>query len=146
MFCEMEGFINGQQFKKLYEKKYEPLMKKYDLRKIELDVLFFLYSYERYNTARDIATYKCLSKAHVSKAIENLTSRSFISARPGEGDRRQMHLSTTAQAEPILSEIKEVWDHLEVHIYQDISGREREVFMEVLNKIMRNVNLILGDK
>lgn len=145
MFCELEGFINGQRFKRLYEINCEPLMKKYNLKKIELEVLYFLHSYEMYDTAKDIVNYKCLSKAHVSKAIDGLTRNHYIAACSG-ADRRCVHLTVTDQALPIIDEMNRIWAHIEQCVYQNISEHERAVFTEVLNKIVSNVNRILDDK
>jgi len=146
MFCEMEGFINGQQFKRLYEKKCEPLMQKYDLKKIELDVLFFLYSYETYDTAKDIVNFKCLSKAHVSKAIENLSSKNYILTSSDKQDRRCIHLAVTAQAQPVIEEMKRLWENMEYCIYRDISLEERNMFMQIMNRVVTNINSILDEK
>lgn len=146
MFCELEGFINGQQFKKIYEMHCEPLMKKYDLKKIELEVLYFLHSYEKYDTAKDIVNYKCLSKAHVSKAIEGLTDNHYIVTRSDRQDRRCIRLAVTEQALPIIGEMNRIWENMERCIYQNISLEERAVFIEVLNKIISNFNTILEEK
>lgn len=142
MLCEMEGFMNGQQFKKLFEKKCEPLMKKYDLRKIELDILFFLSSYQSYNTAKDIANYKCLSKAHVSKAIDNLTGKNYLVARLVQEDRRCLHLSLTEEAQEVIRDIEFVWKQIHTIIYRDISEQEKCQFMQIMNKILRNINTV----
>lgn len=146
MLCEMEGIINGQQFKRVYEKKCEPLMKKYDLRKIELEVLFFLYSYESYDTAKDIVSQKCLSKAHVSKAIENLAGRHYVMTRSDSQDRRCVHLMVTEEARPILAEMEFLWHELERCMYRNVSDHEQAMFTHVLNKIIGNINEILGEE
>lgn len=145
MFCEMEGFISGQQFKKLYEKKCEPLMKSYNLKKIELDVLFFLYSYEQMNTAKDICTYKCLSKAHVSKAIESLSAQRYLATCPNQTDRRCVQLSITERAVPIMDEMSRIWKNLESCLYSGVEAVELEVFQEVWNKIAANMNRIISE-
>ena len=145
MLCELEGIMNGQQFKRVYERKCEPLMKKYDLRKIELDVLFFLHSYESFDTAKDIVNQKCLSKAHVSKAIENLAERRFVMTSSNSQDRRCVHLSITTEADPILAEMESLWQELERCMYRNVSVDERTVFTSVLNKIARNIDKILGE-
>lgn len=146
MFCEMEGFINGQQFKRLYEKKCEPLMRKYNLKKIELDVLFFLSSNENYDTAKDIVNYKCLSKAHVSKAVEQLTDKRYVITKLDCQDRRCVRLSVTAEAEPVLNDMKRLWEQLESCVYRDITNEEKAMFTDIMNKIVANINLIMGEE
>lgn len=146
MFCELEGFINGQQFKKLYEMNCEPIMKRYNLKKIELEVLYFLHSYEGFDTARDIVNHKCLSKAHVSKAIEGLTEQHYIVTGCDRQDRRCIRLVVTQQALPVIDEMNRIWEKIEDCVYQNITTHERTVFMEVLDKINSNVNKSLDEK
>jgi len=143
MLCEVEGFMNGQQFKKLYEKKCEPLMKKYDLRKIDLDVLFFLSTYKTCDTAKDIASYKCLSKAHVSKAIDNLTSKNYLTSKTNQEDRRCMHLSITEYAKPVIEDIELVWKQINEILYYNISGKEQQQFLHIMNRVLKNINTVL---
>lgn len=145
MFCEMEGFLNGQQIKKLIDKAFEPLMKKYDLKRIELEVLFFLNTYETLDTAKDIVNYKCLSKAHVSKAIEDLSRKHYLAACSCEQDRRCVHLSVTEQAAPIMGEMELIWTNLEHQIYDNISDNERQLLKDIMNKIHHNISRILED-
>ncbi len=66
---KFELLIMGQQFKRLYEKCYDQLMNEYDLKKIDIDVLYFLSHSGEYDTAKDISNFIYVSKAHVSKSI-----------------------------------------------------------------------------
>ena len=50
-----ELLIMGQQFKKLYEKCYGHIMQTYGLKKIDIDVLYFLSHSGKQDTAKDIA-------------------------------------------------------------------------------------------
>ena len=140
MDCIIEGFINGQKFRKIYEKKCECLIVRYDLRKIELDVLFFLNKYEDFDTARDIVKYSCLSKAHVSKAIDNLTKRNYLLASVNKGDRRCFHLSITDEARPIVKELNSIWENLLEVIYEGFSQEEKAVLRRGFIKIVENID------
>lgn len=143
MFCKLECVVNGQQFKQLYEKKCEPLMDKYTLKKVELEILFFLDTYKTCDTAKDIVTHKNFSKAHVSKAIESLTEKQYVTACTNKDDRRCVHLGITKQAEPILSDMHQLWEDLEQCIYQNITEEEKKNFFEVLDRMIININDIL---
>ena len=54
IYQEYEVLTLGTELKKLLEKKSEPLMKKYDLRKIELDILAYLSTNACGDTAKEI--------------------------------------------------------------------------------------------
>jgi MarR family transcriptional regulator for hemolysin len=66
----------------------------------EADVLSFLRQNSEFDTARDIALYRDVSKAYVSGAIEKLIERGFISTQQDKNDRRLQHLSITDKGEP----------------------------------------------
>ena len=72
MTNELELLITGRQFQKMCEREYETIRKKYDLRKVELDMLYFLDYFQEARTAKDIAKMRQVSKAHISSAVENL--------------------------------------------------------------------------
>jgi len=146
MSCELEGFMNGQQFKKLSEKKCEALMSKCNLRKIEIDILFFLSSYNRYNTAKDIVSLKCLSKAHVSKAIENLCHQELIETTMANDDRRCVYLTVTGKAKPILDEINLIQDEIYAIVYAGVSEDEKNLLLKLTKKITDNINAALSNK
>ena len=61
---------------------YEILMasvcEKYDLRKLEYDILLFLYHNPKYHTAADIVRIRKSTKSHVSTALKVLEEKGFI--------------------------------------------------------------------
>ena len=72
-----EIVLSGIQLKKLMEHMELPIMEKYQLRPVELDILVFLY-HSKGNTAKEIMKKKCISKAHISKSIDNLYSKGYV--------------------------------------------------------------------
>jgi MarR family transcriptional regulator for hemolysin len=66
----------------------------------EAVVLSFLRENPEFDTARDIALYREVSRAYVSKAVELLTARGYLEAAPDVKDRRLQHLALTPAAAP----------------------------------------------
>lgn len=139
MTNEFEVFISGQQFKKIFEKEYEKIMDTYNLRKIELDILYFLSNCGPYDTAKDIANIRYISKAHISSAVENLTRRTYIGAREDELDRRCVHLSIMEPAKPIVDQMAEIRNQIFEIAYQGVSEEERRVMQTIIKKIAYNL-------
>ena len=76
---------------------YEILMasvcEKYDLRKLEYDILLFLYHNPKYHTAADIVRIRKSTKSHVSTALKVLEEKGFIekeTAAAGAAGRIQL--------------------------------------------------------
>ncbi len=136
---DFETLLNGQQFKKLYEKMSNLITEKYGLHKIEIEILLFLRN-GKYDTARDIAESKFFSKAHISHSIDYLTECGLLIGVPDEQDRRCIHLVLTSKAEPVCEELIKLKKNLSNILYKDISEEEKQVVMRVAKKIAHNIN------
>lgn len=139
MSYELEILISGQQYKKLYEKEIDVLLSRYELKKIEIEILFCLSSDQPCCTARDIAAFRCLSKAHISKAVENLTGRGFIEVSQDTKDRRCLHLIITESASCIVDEMQAVNRRLTQLVYSGLTEDELAVLEKAAKKITYNI-------
>ena len=126
-----ELLIMGQQFKKLYEKCYGHIMQTYGLKKIDIDVLYFLSHSGKQDTAKDIANLIYVSKAHVSKAIENLHQKALIDLIADPSDRRYVHISISGSGQQIVDEIKQIRAKTEKILFDGISPEDRELLLRL---------------
>lgn len=144
MYQEYEILILGKQLKTLLEKKSLPIMQKYDLRKVELDILSFLAYHRDGDTAKDIMLTKHISKAHISKSLDNLKQRGYIRLEEDIEDHRRVHIFLTANAEPVLQTFLEVRQECKVLLFQNISQIEKDSLHEILKKVQKNIDIELG--
>ena len=135
-----ELLIMGQQFKKLYEKCYGHIMQTYGLKKIDIDVLYFLSHCGKQDTAKDIAKLIYVSKAHVSKAIENLHQKALIDLIADPSDRRYVHIRISASGQQIVDEIKQIRDKTEKILFDGISPEDRELLLRLSYQIADNID------
>ena len=137
---KFELLIMGQQFKRLYEKCYDRLMTKYDLKKIDIDVLYFLSHSGEYDTAKDIANFIFVSKAHVSKSIESLHTKHLIELVSDSSDRRYVHIKITEKGQPVVNEVALIKEKMNSILFHGISSEEKKLIIELTNKIVCNIN------
>lgn len=135
-----ELLIMGQQFKKLYEKCYGHIMQTYGLKKIDIDVLYFLSHSGKQDTAKDIANLIYVSKAHVSKAIENLHQKALIDLITDPSDRRYVHISISGSGQQIVDEIKQIRAKTEKILFDGISPEDRELLLRLSYQIADNID------
>ena len=135
-----ELLIMGQQFKKLYEKCYGHIMQTYGLKKIDIDVLYFLSHSGKQDTAKDFANLIYVSKAHVSKAIENLHQKALIDLIADPSDRRYVHISISGSGQQIVDEIKQIRDKTEKILFDGISPEDRELLLRLSYQIADNID------
>lgn len=139
MLNELDLLMNGHQFKKFLEKNYEDIMKKYDLRKIEIEILNFISNCGENDTARDIATIQYISKAHISNSIDDLTRKNYIFVIEDSQDRRRCHLRLSDTAKPIIDEIELVRNQIFDILFQNVTEDEKQVLIRISKKITQNI-------
>jgi len=86
--------------KRLYESTLEKAAAEINLTLPEADVLCFLRENPEFDTARDIAMYRDVSRPYVSKAVELLVNKGYLEINGDKADRRLQHLSITPKGKP----------------------------------------------
>jgi len=68
----------GRQFKQLMNKKMDGIIREYDVKRVEIEILRFLAMSGERNTAADIHRYLDLNKGQISKTLEHLCTMHYL--------------------------------------------------------------------
>jgi len=90
--------------KRRYAYEMAPVMARWQLTGMELDVVLFLGNNPGCDTASDMVQLCRLTKSHVSKAVESLTDKGLLCQQRDAGNRRRVHLLLTEKAAPVLED------------------------------------------
>ena len=132
--------ICGMKMRKLLDKKSEVLSQKYGVRNVELEILLFLYHSPCGDTAKDIVEEKNLSKAHISKSVDNLRAKGFVILTEDENDRRKRHIELTQKAEEAAKEMLEIHNECKRIIMRYVTEEEKEVMNRVMEKMLASLD------
>ena len=110
-----------------------------ELTQNEIDVLLFLHNNAPLNTASDIARYRAMSKSMISKSVDSLYKRGYLSYDIDELDKRCIHLKIEPVAMPIVKKLHEVQKQFFDILTSNISEEEYKVMETVLNKMYENI-------
>jgi DNA-binding MarR family transcriptional regulator len=135
----VEILFKGQQYKKIYERLFNQISKKYGLTMIEIEILLFLEKNQSYDTAKDIVELKFYAKSHVSKAIDSLIHKGYVLGNLDEQDRRCIHLKIADAAEQIVREANEMRNNLINILYKDMTWEEKKLMESVAKKVANNI-------
>lgn len=137
-----DSIINtcGMKMRKLLDKKSEALAQKYGVRNVELEILLFLYHSPCGDTAKDIVEKKNLSKAHISKSVDNLRAKGFVVLTEDENDRRKRHIELTQKAEEAAKEMLEIHNECKQVIMRYVTEEEKEVMNRVMEKMLASLD------
>ena len=132
--------ICGMKMRKLLDKKSEVLTQKYGVRNVELEILLFLYHSPCGDTAKDILEEKNLSKAHISKSVDNLRAKGFVVLTQDENDRRKRHIELTQKAVEAAKEMLEVHNECKEVIMRYVTEEEKKVMNRVMEKMLASLD------
>lgn len=140
-----EILLYGRQFRKLIEQELDCLQKEYDLCKIDMHILFYLFNAGDKNTSRDIRNLKLFTKGHISQSLNRLQNREFIYMVQDKRDKRCMHIILNKTTEGIISRIHNAYDRINKIVFQNITEEEIQVLESVANKINDNIKSVIEE-
>lgn len=131
--------IFNWKLKKVYEKMFYQLTEELELTQNEIDVLLFLHNNTPLNTASDIAKYRAMSKSMISKSVDALYRKGFLSYETDEIDKRCTHLKIEPIAIPIVEKLLKVQKEFFTILTCNITEEEYKAMETVLNKMYQNI-------
>lgn len=140
----VEVLLLGREFKQLLEGRIAKIRELYGLRRIDVEILFYLYRFGAQNTPRDIQKAYKLTKGHISQSVERLVRMNFLEIVPDKKDRRCVHFVLTPQAEEIACSVGKMWEDMTAVIFEGITEQERQALYEVAVKMTRNMETAIA--
>lgn len=124
---------------KQYNCLFKPIIDKYNITQVEIDILAFLYNNPEYKYAQDIVKIRGINKGQASTAIEKLVCKGLLKRSPDPICRRCNILLLDQQAMPIIKDIKDIQNKYHNQLHQNISSEEKEIFDKVLYQMYINL-------
>ncbi len=127
------------QSQKIYAKQMEPICKKWDLTRSELDVLLFLFNNPGYDRAADIVARRGIAKSHVSMSVTSLEARELLVREFSREDRRTAHLKLTEQGQVIAREARKAQKEFFNCLYAGITDEDMLLWRKITQKVCDNI-------
>lgn len=137
-------FTRSRGLRKLYGSLFTPLLARWSVTQLEMDILLFLANNPDFDTARDIVEKRHLAKSHVSAGVDALAGRGLLERRRLPGNRKTIHLRPTEAAAPIIEAGRTVQRRYGELLLTGFSREEREELFRLLERVGRNVDAALA--
>lgn len=137
-------FTRSQGLRKLYGGLFTPLLARWSITQLEMDILLFLANNPDFDTARDIVEKRHLAKSHVSAGVDALAGRGLLERRRLAGNRKTIHLRPTEAAAPVIEDGQAVQRRYGELLLTGFSREEREELFRLLERVGRNVDAALA--
>lgn len=136
----LESLLYGMQFRKLLEKKLEPLEKEYGLYKIDMQILFYLDHAGEKNTSSDMMELKMFTRGHISQSLTRLQKKGYIQMEQDLEDRRCTHNYLTKEAYVVIEQVEKIYESVQDIIMKGVTEEERRILSVVAQKVNQNIN------
>lgn len=122
----------------LYDNALTKAAKNCDISRQEADILLFLATHPKLDTARDISKYRGLSKAYVSKALDTLVKRGFVSLAVDTQDRRCQHIYLSHHADDIIECLLLAQKQVQDHFFEGLNEEQIQFLFEIMEQLIEN--------
>lgn len=140
---QIELLLHGGQYKQLLENRILEIREKYGLRKVDIQILYYLSKCGKENTSKDIHAGTKLTKGHISQAIDRMHKMDLLVFIPDENDRRCIHCALSQQADKVVEEIRGIVSDMYQTIFEGVTEEEKRVLANVALKIGKNMEKAL---
>jgi len=90
-------------------------------------------------TAKQVGNHSHMHKTKVSRAVAHLARRRYVRRRTNDEDKREEHLTLTAQGRAVYEEIAPMAITFARHLFDDIAPSDRKAFERVLDSLTVHV-------
>ena len=142
LVTQFNYFDTMARAQKGYARLLEPICKKWNLTRNELDVILFLANNPDYDRAVDIVNHRGLAKSHVSMSVTNLERLGLVERVPDPTDRRTIHLKLTEKAKEITECGCRVQQQFMDYLHQGVTQEQMEMMRLFAERVYENVKKI----
>ena len=140
----IEALLRGSQYKQLREYEFSEIRKYYDLKRIEIEILYVLSKADEHNTSADICRSLRANKGHISQTMDRLCKKNYLTAVQDTSDRRYVHYCISDEAMEIVKKVTEKWEELNRELFAGVTPQELETLKNVAGKIGKNMERIIS--
>lgn len=115
---------------KVHKKMCFEAVMEYHFTPNEILVLMFLSNNPNFDTAKDIAYYRNISKGLIAKSVESLAEQGFLILKKDEKDRRKIHLILSEKSQAVVERIREISKDFQEQLLEGVP----EEYLEILDK------------
>lgn len=140
----VEDLLRGREFKLLREYELSEIRKYYGLKRIELEILYFLSKSGEHNTSADICQRLKANKGHISQAVDNLCRQNYLTATQDTQDRRYVHYCISEESKEIVNKVTDKWNELNRELFVGVTPEEMEELKRIAGKIGKNMERMIS--
>lgn len=148
-FLCFETYMMMKKTRKVIEDKFSKIRKDYNLKNIDIFILYFVHWVNRNDSeqsqinSKDICEAMKLNKGQVSTALERLVENEFLEAKVSEKDKRITYYKLRTKARKLTEQLDTSINNINAKINSEMSEEDILAFKKVFICYMNNIDSIL---
>ena len=135
----VHSLLRGGAFKNLVRARMEDVEKKYNLKKMDVEIILYLSKQAECNTASDIQRCLRINKGYLSQTMDRLCRQGYVEAVADQEDRRYVHYILKESTWQIAEEAGQVWDRLNRQLFEGVSEEDLKTLRRISSQISQNM-------
>ena len=140
---EIFTMLYGMKFRRFMEKMLKSIEEEYELNKVDLQILFYLYSAGDKNSSKDIMELEMFTRGHISQSLGRLQKKGYVLIEQDPEDRRCTHNNLTERADEVIGKLRKVFERMQTVIMDGVTEEERLVLAGVIEKVNGNIDRMM---
>lgn len=125
-------FYFNNLFSSRYDTVFTDAAESCQISRAEADILVFLASHPTLDTAKEICQNRGFSKAYVSKALDALVKKGFVSLVVDTNDRRCQHIYLSHHSDEIVATLLAAQESVVNTFFHGFSDKQLQDFTDFL--------------
>ena len=135
--------LYGMKFRRFMERMLKSIEEEYGLNKVDLQIMFYLYSAGEKNTSKDIMELSMFTRGHISQDLGRLQKKGYVLIEQDPGDRRCTHNYLTEQADDVIRKLQKVFEKMQAIMMDGVTAKERAALAGVIRKVNDNLDRMM---
>lgn len=136
---DIERLLRGGQFMSLLDAYTKDIRNTYQLKSVDLKILYYISKHPDENTSSKIQSYFSINKGYISQTVDRLIDRKLIKENTDCLDHRYIHYTITQKANSLIEQMDEIWERINQDVFEGISEKERKTFQKIARKVEENI-------
>lgn len=135
----MQELLNGSQFQKLLEKDSARLLRKYNLKKIDLQMIKYIDRGTSYNTAKDLLELGIFKEEEIIQSLERLRKQNLIDLVEAESREESVGMHLTKAGETLWEQLQHSQQRVTEVLFKGMTEEQIKTFQRLSRNILANI-------
>lgn len=142
----MQELLNGKLFQRLMDNDSLRLQKKYNLKKVDLQLIKYIDRGASYNTAKDLVELGIFEEEEIVASLERLRKQNLIDFVKNKNDQTAVGVQLTKAGKSLWDLVQERYQRIEKVLFKGMTDEQVKTFRRLSQNILDNIEAELQNE